>query len=147
MKVLLIEDVKNIGSIGEIIQVADGYARNYLFPKNLAKPATDTNLKIIDEIKKKKTSSLAKEKKEAEALKEKIALISCTISVEAGDDDKLFGSVTAQDICEAFIAEGLELDKRKIVLEEPIKKLGVYQITVKIHPEVTGTVKVWVVKK
>lgn len=147
MKVILIEDVQNIGSIGDIIQVKDGYARNYLFPKNLAKPATGQNLKIIEEIKKKKSLAITKEKKEAEELKDRISLMSCTLSVEAGEDDKLFGSVTTQDIASAFEEEGILLDKKKIMLEEPIKKLGVYHVAVKLHPEVTAEVKVWVVKK
>ncbi|MDP8230421.1 MAG: 50S ribosomal protein L9 [Candidatus Gorgyraea atricola] len=147
MKVILIEDVQKLGVMGEVIQVKEGYARNFLFPKDLAKPATGSNMKIIDEIKKKKIQALTKEKKEAEELKEKLSHVSCTVSVEAGDDDRLFGSVTTQDISKAFEEAGLSLDKRKIILEEPIKKLGVYHITVKIHPEVTGAVKVWVVKK
>ncbi len=147
MKVILIEDVQKLGVMGDTVQVKEGYARNFLFPKNLAKPATGSNLKIIDEIKKKKIQAVAKEKKEAEGLKEKLSHVSCTVSVEAGDDDRLFGSVTTQDISKAFEEAGFSLDKRKIILEEPIKKLGVYHITVKIHPEVTGAVKVWVVKK
>ena len=147
MKVILIEDVQKLGSMGDVVQVKEGYARNFLFPKNLAKSATGSNLKIIDEIKKKKIQALAREKKEAEELKEKLSHISCTIPVEAGDDDSLFGSVTTQDISKAFEEAGFSLDKRKIILEEPIKKLGVYHITVKIHPEVIGAVKVWVVKK
>ena len=147
MKVILIEDVKKLGSMGDIVQVKEGYARNYLFPRDLAKPATGSNLKIIDDIKRKKTSALAREKKDAEELKEKLSLISCTISVEAGDDDRLFGSVTSQDIVDAFGEEGFSLDKRRIILDEAIKKLGVYHVTVKLHPEVSGAVKVWVVRK
>ena len=147
MKVILIEDVQNLGSMGDTLQVKDGYARNFLFPRNLAKPATDSNLKIVEEIKKKKTSALAKEKKTAEILQEKLSLVSCTIPVEVGDDDRLFGSVTAQDIAHAFEEEGFLIDKRKINLEEPIKKLGVYHVPIKLHPEVSGEVKVWVVKR
>ena len=147
MKVILIEDVEKLGSMGDIIQVKDGYARNYLFPKNLAKTATDSNLKIIEEIKKKKISALAKEKKLAEALREKLSLVSCTIPVEAGDDDRLFGSVTSQDIARAFEEEGFSLDKRKIIMEEPIKKLGVYHVSIRLHAEVTAAAKVWVVKR
>lgn len=147
MKVILIEDVVKLGSMGDIINVKKGYARNFLFPKNLAKPSTDANLKIIEAIKKRKTVAGIKEKKVALELKEKLSLVSCTISVEAGDDDKLFGSVTTQDIADAFETEGFSLDKRRIVMEETIKKLGVYHVTVKLHPEVTGSVKVWVVKK
>jgi large subunit ribosomal protein L9 len=147
MKVILIGDVKSIGSMGDVVEVKDGFARNFLFPKNLARLAVGSNLKIVEDIKKKKTLAAAKEKKEAEALKGKISVFSCTIPVEAGEDDKLFGSVTSQDISRAFELEGLAVDKRKIMLEEPIKKLGVYNISVKLHPEVTTEVKVWVVKK
>ncbi len=147
MKVILIEDVKNIGSMGDIVDVKDGYARNFLFPKKLAREAIKSNLKIIADIKKKKLIAQAKEKKEADAVKEKISALSCTIPVEAGEDDKLFGSVTSQDISRAFEMEGLIIEKRKIILEEPIKKLGVYNISIKLHPEMTAEVKVWVVKK
>jgi large subunit ribosomal protein L9 len=147
MKVILIGDVKSIGSMGDVVDVKDGFARNFLFPKNLARLAVGSNLKIVEDIKKKKILVAAKEKKEAEALKKKISAFSCTIPVEAGEDDKLFGSVTSQDISRAFELEGLMVEKRKIMLEEPIKKLGVYNISVKLHPEVTAEVKVWVVKK
>lgn len=147
MKVILIEDVKSVGAMGDIVDVKDGYARNFLFPKNLARLAIDSNLKIIEDIKKKKMLSAIREKKEAEELKARISTFSCTIPVEAGEDDKLFGSVTSQDISLAFELEGLSIEKRKIILEEPIKKLGIYNVPVKLHPEVTAEVKVWVVKK
>ena len=147
MKVILIQDVQNLGSIGDIIEVKDGFARNYLFPKKLAMPATQANTRQVEEIKLKKAQALAREKKEAEALKEKLSLISCTLTVEAGEDDKLFGSVTSEDIAKAFEEEGILLDKKKIMLEEPIKRLGVYHVPVKLHPEVTAEVKVWVVKR
>ena len=104
MKVILVEDVKSIGAMGDIVDVKDGYARNFLFPKKLAREAVNSNLKIIEDIKKKKLLTAAREKKEAEAIKAKLALLSCTITVEAGDDDKLFGSVTSQDISHAFEA-------------------------------------------
>ena len=147
MKVILIEDVKSVGLMGDIVQVKDGHARNFLFPRKLARPVTSSNLKIIEEIKKKKVTALVKEKKAAEGLKEKLALASCTVSVEAGDDDKLFGTVTSQDIASALEQEEFSLDKRKIILEEPIKKLGVYNVEVKLHPEVKTDLRVWVVKK
>lgn len=147
MKVILIEDVTKLGIMGNVVQVKDGYARNFLFPKNLAKPASDSNLRIIGDIKRKKIAALQKEKRVAEELKQKLSLVSCTIAVEAGEDDRLFGSVTAQEIAHAFEEEGFSIDKRKIIIEEPIKKLGVYRVSVKLHPEVKGEVKVWVVKK
>lgn len=147
MKVILAEDVKGIGVMGEVVQVKDGYARNFLFPQRLAQAATDENLKVIESLKKKKLQAAIKEKKDAEALKERLSLISCTIACEAGDDDKLYGSVTSQDISHAFQEEGISIDKKKIALEETIKKLGVYHVPVKLHPEVSAEVKVWVVKK
>lgn len=147
MKVILIENVAKLGSMGDVVNVKEGYARNFLFPKNLAKPSTDANIKVIEDIKRKKIVAEAREKKAAEELMDKLSLVSCTIPVEAGDDDKLFGSVTAQDIAAAFETEGFSLDKRKVALEEPIKKLGVYRVVVKLHPEVSGEIKVWVVKK
>ena len=147
MKVILTEDVKSVGAMGDIVDVKDGFARNFLFPENLARLAIDSNLKIMEDIKKKKILAATKEKKEAEALKGKISALSCTIPVEAGEDDKLFGSVTSHDVSQAFESEGFSIDKRQINLEEPIKKLGVYTISVKLHPEVTAEVKVWVVKK
>jgi len=147
MKVILVEDVKSIGAMGDIIDVKDGFARNFLFPKKLARVAIGSNLKIIEDIKKKKVIAVLKERKEADALKAKISGFSLTITVEAGDDDKLFGSVTSQDVANSFEQEGVLIDKKKIMLEEHIKKLGVYQIPIKLHPEVTAEVKVWVVKK
>ena len=147
MKVILIEDVEKLGAMGNIIEVNGGYARNFLFPRKLAKPATDSTLKIVEEVKKRKLAKLVKEKRSAEELKEKLSMVSCTIPVEAGEDDKLFGSVTAQDIAHAFELEGFSIEKKQIVLEEPIKSLGVYNVSVKLHPEVVGAVKVWVVKK
>jgi large subunit ribosomal protein L9 len=147
MKVILVEDVKSIGAMGDIIDVKDGFARNFLFPKKLARAAVGSNLKIVDDIKKKKVIAALKERKEADALKAKISGLSLTITVEAGDDDKLFGSVTSQDVADSFEQEGILIDKKKIILEEHIKKLGVYQIPIKLHPEITAEVKVWVVKK
>ena len=147
MKVILVEDVKSIGAMGDIIDVKDGFARNFLFPKKLARVAIGSSLKIIEDIKKKKVIAVLKERKEADGLKAKISGLSLTITVEAGDDDKLFGSVTSQDVANSFEQEGLSIDKKKIMLEEHIKKLGVYQIPIKLHPEVIAEVKVWVVKK
>lgn len=147
MKVILIEDVKEVGAMGDVLDVKDGYARNFLFPKNLARPAIGSNLKIIEDMKKKKALAAIKEKKDAEEMKIKISSFSCTIPVEAGDDDKLFGSVTTQDISKAFELEGLTIEKHKIMLEEHIKTLGVYHVPVKLHPEVMAEVKVWVVRK
>ncbi|MFH1479514.1 MAG: 50S ribosomal protein L9 [Candidatus Omnitrophota bacterium] len=147
MKVILIEDIAKVGSMGDIVNVKEGFARNFLLPKKLAKPATDSNMKIVEDIKRKKVLALERQKKEMVELKDKLALASCTIAVESGDDDKLFGSVNAQDIAQSLEQEGYSIDKKKIELAEPIKKLGVYHVCIKLHPEVTADVKVWVVRK
>ena len=147
MKVILMDDVKKLGKLGDIVNVKRGYARNFLFPRNLAIEAGGKNLKILEEKKKKRELDIAKEKRNAEELAKKITGFSCTVPVTAGEEDKLFGSVTAEHIAEAFIAEGLNIDKKQIQLAEPIRKLGIYQIEIKLRPEVTVSTKVWVVKK
>ncbi len=147
MKVILIEDTPNLGRQGDTVEVRDGYARNFLFPKKLAMPATKESLSFIEELKRKKTMKLEKERKEAEALGERLSYISCTIPVKAGADDRLYGSVTSEIIARAFELEGINIDKERIVLEEPIKALGVYQVTIKLHHEVEARVKVWVVRE
>ena len=147
MKLILIKDVENLGKAGEEIEVKDGYASNYLLPRNLAVRLTKANLKVVEDIKRKESLKLKKEKGAAQRLADKIAVASCTISVEAGEEDKLFGSVTSEMIAEAYAAEGFEIDKKRIELETPIKKLGVYHASFKIHPEVSAQLKIWVVKK
>ncbi len=148
MKVILIEDIGKLGSAGDTIVVRDGYARNFLIPKNKAKPATDANVRWAEGLKKKKEDALANKKNEAARLAERIANFSCSISVAAGEDEKLFGSVTTQDIASALESNGFQnIDKRDILLDEPIKKLGVYQVEIKLHPEIRANLKVWVVKE
>lgn len=147
MKVILISDVDKLGKMGDLIDVREGYARNYLFPKNLAIKETKESLKAFEEKKKKHAQDIAKEKIKFEELAKKINNTSFTIPAAAGDEDKLFGSVTADDIATVFSTEGIQIDKKQVNIKEPIKKLGVYQIEVKLHPEVTATAKIWVVKK
>ncbi len=147
MKVILRQDVDKLGSAGDVVTVKDGYARNYLIPKQLAYPATPSNLRRFEEEKKRLLMQSEREKRQAEILAKELEKASCTISVAVGEEDKLFGSVTSQDIAEALQEKGIEIDKRKIQLEEPIKALGIYTVPVKLHPEVTANVKVWVVKK
>lgn len=146
MKVILKEDVDNLGIIGTIVDVKNGYGRNYLIPRNLAVEANPNNIKEFEHQKK---AILAKAKKvirSMEELAEKISKITVSIEAQAGEEDKLFGSVTSKDIAEAIAAQGVEVDKRKIVLEEPIKRLGSYDVAVKVHQDVTATVKVEVTK-
>lgn len=147
MKVILIENVDRLGSIGDVVNVKEGYARNYLIPKNMAKAATAGNMKILESLKKKKAEDDAKKLSEAQALADKISNLSLTIPAQSGDEEKLFGSVSNDAIAEALAAEGISIDKRSIVIDEPIKKLGVYQVTVKVNPEVKASLRVWIVKK
>lgn len=147
MKIILQEDVEKLGSAGDLVNVADGYARNYLIPRKLGSPATTKNLNILEHQKRTIEAKMKKRKKEAQKLKEKLESLSCTISKKVGEGEKLFGSVTSMDIEEALRAEGLNIDRRQILLKEPIKALGVYNVEVKLTNEVTGTMKVWVVEK
>lgn len=147
MKIILREDVENLGKTGEVVMVKDGYARNYLLPLHRAIPATRGNLRAIDEVHKQKQIRDFKLQKAVEKLRVLIEKTSCTAEVLVGEEDKLFGAVTAQDIADLLKKQGLEIDRRKIVLEEPIKALGVYMVPIKIAPEVTANLKLWVMKK
>ena len=147
MKVVLMEDVDKLGKLGNVVDIKRGYARNFLFPRNLAVEATDRNLELLEEKKKRRQLELAKEKQDMEKLAERIANMSCTIPMAVGEEDKLFGAVKAEHIAEAFSSEGINIDKKQINLSEPIQKLGIYQVEIKLHPEVTASTKVWVVKK
>ncbi|RJP57088.1 MAG: 50S ribosomal protein L9 [Candidatus Auribacter fodinae] len=147
MEIILVKQVKDLGSEGDVVKVADGYARNFLIPQGFAITATKSSLKKIDEIRQSKIKREQKEKLQAQKLAEKIGSVSCTIARQVGEDDKLFGSVTSQDIAKALEKEGIEVDRRKIILEESLRELGVFSVDIKLHPEVTGTVKVWVVKE
>jgi len=147
MKVILIENVDRLGNMGDIITVKDGYARNYLIPNNKAKQATPGNMKILESLKKKREAEDAKKLAEAKTMADKISSLSLTIPAEAGEEEKLFGSVSNDMIAEALAEEGIKIDKRDILIDEPIKKLGVYQATVKIIPEIKANLRVWIVKK
>ncbi len=145
MQVILREDIDNLGKIGDMVKVADGYARNYLVPKKKAIEATPKNVHAMEHAKKMVSDRLRKLKKEAAADADRIKALSVTIKAKAGEEGKLFGSVTTMDIAEAMKAQGVEIDKRKIVLEEPIKRLGDFTVTVKLHADVTADFKLSVV--
>jgi len=147
MRVILIQTVDRLGKIGDVVNVKDGYARNYLFPKNAAKEATAGNMKTLESLKNKQALENAKNLDEAKALAQRIAALSITISAKSGEEEKLFGAVTTEMISAALLAEEIAIDKRNIVLDEPIKKLGVYQVGVKVHPEVRASLRVWIVKE
>lgn len=147
MKVILRSDVGGLGRTGDVVTVAAGYARNYLMPRGLALQATPRAMQQIELDGRREEKARQKRKEEAEALGRKLGQVSLTINKQAGESDKLFGTVTAMEIAEALEKEGHEIDKRKIVLEEPIKTLGIYTIPIRLHAEVTTRIKLWVVKE
>jgi len=147
MKVILRESLPHVGEIGAIVNVKDGFARNYLIPRQYAVPATANNLKAYEHEKKVVEARRNKRKKEAESIKSKLERVSCSISKKVGEQDKLFGSVTTQDIEAALKAEGFQVDKKDILLEEPIKALGVYNVPIRVFDDVVATTKVWVVRE
>ncbi len=145
MQVILREDIDTLGKIGDVVKVADGYGRNYLVPMKKAIEATPKNVHAMDHAKKMVSDRLRKLKKEATVEADKIKSVSVTIKVKTGEEGKLFGAVTSKDIAEAVKAQGVEIDKRKIVLDEPIKRVGDYTVTVKLHTDITADIKVSVV--
>jgi large subunit ribosomal protein L9 len=146
MKLLLKVDVDALGQAGDTIEVKEGYARNFLIPKKMAIEATPENLRFLERENLHLEKQATRAEKQAESLAQKIETLSCTIPMKAGEADKLFGSVTSMDIEKYLKEEGLEIDRKKILLKEPIKSLGVYTVSIKLHPEVTADMKVWVVK-
>ncbi|MCK4416968.1 MAG: 50S ribosomal protein L9 [Candidatus Latescibacteria bacterium] len=147
MEVILKEDFEKLGKAGETIRVADGYARNYLIPRGVALEATKPNWSIYQEQKKQKVMQENRLKRTAQNLARELGKISLTAAVSVGEEDRVFGAVTAQTITELLKAKDYDIDRRKIVLDEPIKALGVYSIEIKLHPEVETKVKLWVVKE
>jgi len=147
MRVILKQDHPPLGSVGQVVTVADGFARNYLLPRGIALHATKRNLRVIEEEKKRRLRVLSREKRQAEALAKELEKVSLTASVAVGEEDKVFGAVTSQDIADLLREKGFEIDKRKILLDEPMKALGIYNVPIKLHPEVEVAIKVWVVKE
>jgi large subunit ribosomal protein L9 len=147
MKVILRDDVEDLGKCGAVVNVKDGFARNFLIPRNLAIPATVGNLRSIDAINQQKSSRDRKRLREAEKLRNALEKISCTAEVQVGEEDRVFGSVTSAQIAELLEAQGFIVDRRDILLDEPIKALGVYTVPVKLERDVTAKLKIWVVKK
>jgi len=147
MEVILTKDVDKIGKAGAVVKVKDGFARNLLLPKKLAVEVTPGNLKRLEQEKQKLAQESEKRKQEAIILKERLDNLSLTISAMAQDEKSLYGSITALDISNALKDEGLEVDKNLILLIEPLKALGIYEIPVKLHPEISATLKTWIVNK
>ncbi|AKL97347.1 50S ribosomal protein L9 [Clostridium aceticum] len=148
MKVILLQDVKGQGKKGDIVNVSDGYARNFLFPKNLAVEATGGNMKTLEQQNKAKEQKQQEELKKAKDLAAKIEKITVELKAKAGEGGRLFGSVTSKDISELVNKKhGIKLDKKKIVLPDPIRELGVKYLEVKIQPGVTAKLKVHVIEE
>jgi large subunit ribosomal protein L9 len=147
MEVILREDIDKLGARGQLVKVAPGYARNYLLPKRLAVPATEANKKIIEQERQAHLRKEAKLVAEAADLAKMMANLSVTITQKAGENDQLFGSVTSKDIAEALEKQGYTVERRKIVLEEPIKTLGEFKVPLRLHREVTTEIAVHVVKE
>ncbi|MCF7808152.1 MAG: 50S ribosomal protein L9 [Candidatus Marinimicrobia bacterium] len=147
MKIILREDVETLGTAGETVNVKDGFARNYLIPKKMAYPATRSFSKVFEEEKKLKDNRDARATVQAEQTAAKLSNLSLEASVKVGEEDKVFGAVTAADIAALLADKGYEIDKRDILLEEPLKALGIYNIPVKVASEIKAEVKVWVIKE
>lgn len=147
MEVILREHVDNLGTRGEIVKVADGYARNYLLPRKLALPATESNKKHVERERRILEAREAQEKTQAEAIASRLAAVEIAIARRVGETDQLFGSVTAADITEVLKEQGFEVDRRKIILPEPLKTLGDHDVPLKLHREVTVPLKVRIVKE
>jgi len=147
MKVILRKDFGTLGKVGEIINVKDGYARNYLIPNKLAYTASKGNVRALEEERKSLEAKANHEVIAAETLSVELEKVSVTIPVQVGEEDKLFGSVTAQMISDVLKEKGFEIDKRKIELDDQIKALGIYEVKVKLHPSVSTIIKVWVVRQ
>ena len=146
MKIILMEDVPALGRRGEVRDVATGYARNYLLPKKLALPATPGNLQNLEHLKRQRERVETKAREEARAAADRIAALELAVATRASEDGRLFGSVSAQDIVEFLERHRVPVEKRRVLLEEPIKALGEYQVPIRLHHDVTATLRVTVTR-
>ena len=147
MQVILTQNVANLGSLGDTVKVKDGYGRNYLLPRGLAIPVTDANRAMIEKEKKAWEARMAKEKEEFESLAARIAELRFVAPRKVGENDVLYGSVTASDVGEFLEGKGIEIDKRRVLLDEPIKHLGEHEVKIRLHPEVHAALRLLVTKE
>ena len=147
MKVILRDDVKNVGTMGQIIDVADGFARNYLVPRGLAVEANTKNIKSLEHEKRIIQEKAKKIKNQAQELSDKLSAMTLVIKAKAGEEGKLFGSVTTMDIAEQLKNEGIEIDKKRVVLDEPIKRIGSYPVHIKLHADIPTQINIQVVEE
>jgi len=147
MNIILMENVEKLGQVGDVVKVKNGYARNYLLPRQLGVAATPGNTKRIEKEKVKRLAIYEAERKEAELKAEQLSKVSLTIAVEVNDQEKLYGAISESDIIEAMHKEGQQIDKKHLVIEKPIDDLGNFEIGVKLHPQVIAKIRLWVTKK
>jgi len=145
MKVILTQDMDSLGLAGEIVDVARGYARNYLIPKKIALDATEDNIKRTETQRKTIEVKRVKLKEDAQKIKERLAEVMISIAQKVGEEDKLYGSVTSMHIADELEKQGITIDRRKIMMDKPIKSLGEFSVPIKLHPQVTASIKVTVV--
>ena len=146
MKVILRKNFEKLGNVGEVVEVKDGYARNFLIPRNIAYLASKGNTKALEEEKVQIAKKAVKELEASQKLASELEKVSITIPVKVGEEDKIFGSVTNQMIADALKEKGYEIDRRKIEIDEQIKSLGIYTVKIKLHHDVIASVKTWVVR-
>ena len=147
MRVILLKDVESLGSAGEVVQVKDGFGRNFLIPRQEALIATDASVAQFESRRKQHEAVAERGRRAAEALAKKLETDSLTAQVKVGEEDRLFGSVTVQNVAELLEEKGYEIERRAIHLQDAIRELGVYNVEVRLHPDVKATVKLWVVKE
>lgn len=147
MRVILRENIRNLGSTGDIVKVSDGYARNFLLPRRLVAVADERNVTQLEHFKRVLSAKRAQQKEASRGIAEKLSAQEVTLSRKVGKNDKLFGSVTSSDVAEALTQAGFEVEKTQVQIKEPIKKLGVHSVEIKLDTDVFASVKVWVVKE
>lgn len=147
MKIILRQDYQKLGKIGDVVEVKDGFARNFLIPRNIGYQASPGSIRALEEEKKQHALRQGKEAARARTLAAELEKTSVTLKVKVGEDERLFGTVTSQMVADALAEKGFTVDKRIIEIEEPIKALGIYPVSLKLHPEVETKVKVWVVRE
>ena len=147
MRIILLDDVSKVGRRGEVREVSDGYARNFLLPKKLALSATAGNLKNLEHIKTQQDAKADRAKADAESLRSRVEALVYEERRQASEEGKLFGSVTSQDIADFLVGHGLKIDRRRITLDEPIKTLGEFSVSMRLHPEVTAQLRVTVARE
>jgi large subunit ribosomal protein L9 len=147
MQIILMDNVEHLGKVGDVVKVKDGFARNYLLPREKAMLATPGNIKRIEKEKTKRLAKYDEEKKAALVEAEKLSKVSLTIAVEVNDQEKLYGAISETEILKALEAEGVKVEKRQLVIEKPIEDLGIFEIGVKLHQEAIAKIRLWVTKK